>query len=685
AGENATDVELEARLVASRLRELRDGGHRRWDSEKKEWRLAEWRDMVVLLRSPKPKAEHYLKEFARAGIPLQAERGGLFDSAEVSDLLSLLQILDNPLQDVPLLAVLRSPLGGLSLDELSHIRAVDSNVLFWAALQRWRDLNAGTATETARKVQLFLERFARWRRMARHCDLSEQIECALQETHYLEWLLTQSRPVQRQANVRRFISLAGQFDPMQRQGLQRFLRFVDAQRDAETDSEPEALEDVDAVRLMSIHKSKGLEFPIVALAGLNTRFNFTDISESILLDERYGLCPHVKPPGYGSSYPSLPHWLAAHQQKAEKLGEEMRLLYVAMTRARDTLLLFGTANLKAVKKKWPEMEFSTRQLQKARCPLDWLGPWLAQQATSDGWDTGIGATSLFSWRHYDKVDTLPPSAPAAKSDDAPVDSVRLADLARRLQWKYPWEGATRETAKLSVTALRQDADEADGELRVESPELRVSQLSTLHSTLVSGGQSTVSALEVGTAHHVFLQMLDLHHAERVEDLRAELQRMREQGVLTAEQAGALDLKAIAAFWNSDLGRRLLARRSNLHREVPFTSRFTREDLIQAGMKPSVPENEFIVVQGTIDLALIVPEEIWIVDFKTDRLSEAEIAQAVTEYAPQLRLYGSALGRIYRRPVTALWLHFLSLGRGAEVESESRSRRPKFEQGLFPGF
>jgi ATP-dependent helicase/nuclease subunit A len=369
--ENATEAELDARLVAQRLQALHASGHQIWDRNEKKMRAAAWGDMVVLLRSPRSRADTYLKEFARAGVPLQAERGGLYDSVEVSDLLSLLQLLDNPLQDVPLLAVLRSPLVGLSLDHLALIRADVPRELFWTALKRWHELQRSNPQSQAAwmKVDLFFDRFARWRKMARHSALSARIESVLNETQYADWLLTQPRAAQRQANVRRFVALAGQFDPMQRQGLQRFLRFVDAQRKAVVDTEPESAENVDAVRLMSIHKSKGLEFPVVAVASLGTRFNCDELHESILLDETYGLCAQVKPPGCGASYPSLPWWLAKRQQRRALIGEELRLLYVAMTRARDTLLLFGTASRKPLKKSGRSSNSMSSQSKRRRARL----------------------------------------------------------------------------------------------------------------------------------------------------------------------------------------------------------------------------------------------------------------------------------------------------------------------------
>lgn len=653
--ENATQTELDARMVARRLRELHDSGHAIWDSGQKTMRAAAWSDMVVLLRSPGTKAEIYLREFARAGIPLQAERGGLYDSVEVSDLLSLLQLLDNPRQDVPLLAVLRSPLVGLSLDELACIRAGQSG-LFWTALNHWHRMRRREEEDTWKKVDTFLERFARWRRMARHSGLSERVESVLNETHYLEWLLTQSRPAQRQANVRRFVAMAAQFDPVQRQGLQRFLRFVEAQREAEADSEPASVENVNAVRLISIHKSKGLEFPVVAVAGLGTPFNFRDLSESILLDEHYGLCGRVKPPGYGGSYPSLPWWLARRRQRRETMGEELRLLYVALTRARDTLLLFGSANRKSAENNWPEAEMDARKIEGASNALAWIGPWCAQHAGGNICGASEGVATLFRWRVHEQGDlaSTPETAEPKEGTRAEPDPEKLSELARRLEWNYPWSAETRESAKLSVTALREATEDAD---------LRFRGRPTFNPRR---DPARLTAAEIGTAHHLFLQAIELRGAGNVDALRAQAAAFVKQQVLSAEQARALDLPAIASFWNSPAGREIQAAATSVHREIPFSGRFTRDDLAAAGVSSRLPDGEFVVVQGTIDLAVILPDELWILDFKTDALNESKLPGAIENYAPQLRLYASALSRIYQRPASKRWLHFLSLGKTVAI-------------------
>jgi ATP-dependent helicase/nuclease subunit A len=675
-------VEREARLVAHRLRELKDSGHEVWDDEEKGFRPVRWGDMAVLLRSPSGRAEAFAKEFSRAGVPLLAARDGFFESLEISDLVNLLRLLDNPLQDVPLLAVLRSPLAGFSPNELAEVRAHNSEELFWTALVIFHrtgtgrklsdgDENSAPRSSAWTKADLFLRQFARWREAARQTSLSQCLDAVLAETHYEALLLAGRRGGERAANVRRLLDLARQFDPYQRQGLYRFLRFVKAQEDEELDLQPAPPpSDEDAVRLMSVHKSKGLEFPVVALACLGTRFNERDLNEPVLLNELFGLCPKITPPDAEQSYPALPYWLARRGEQRELRGEELRLLYVAMTRARDTLLLVGTVNRTAGDAKWeaePPAPISTAAVASARSHLDWLLAWLPRATAAEDWrDDRGGRNQILCWQIHDEAGPAfaDRAAPSPETDDAtaapgPAEAESIEKLKAILAWQYPFVTATTEPAKTSVSALRRRwRDETDDEARPLFP------FKTAARPPSSDGG--LSAAEIGSAHHLFLQFAALDKLATAAAVKAESERLRDEGMLTPEETAALDLEALAAFWRSEAGKRILAQREHVHREIPFTARLAPADLAECGLTLNLPPGEFVVVQGVADLAVILPKEIRLVDFKTDDLQEAELAGKTKLYEPQLKLYALALERIYQRPVTECQLHFFSLRRTAPI-------------------
>jgi ATP-dependent helicase/nuclease subunit A len=753
----------EARLIALRLLSLKAAGQPVWDEAAGRYRPVEWRDISILLRAPSNKAESYAKEFTRLNVPLQVARGGFYDSLEIADLLSLLQVLDNPLQDLPLLALLRSPLVGLTLDELAAIRIAARHTSYWTALLRWKETNTvhtaqstvhgpqaavhspqwgespkskvqGSNSEdspqsTARaeastpalyeKISLFLECFARWRRLARQVALSRCLETILAETQYEAWLSTQPRGEQRCANLKRLLQLAQRFDQLQRQGLFRFLRFVEAQQRAQAEPELTAISTENSVRLMSIHQSKGLEFPVVVVADLGKPFNLADLQAEIILDERYGLCPQVKPPHIGKRYPSLPHWLAARQQKRELLGEELRLLYVAMTRAKDRLILSASITRQSFATVWShESESPEPAAHKARSFADWVGAWFRRnvpalrssrgnealiksvlrpvkpRTSPDQKDQSLitsaatiivpseGRNAFLCWTIQDNstlAATLNgPAEEAACPSPPQVDLCVWHNLEQRFDRLYPYSTSTRLPAKTSVSKLRQRAI-PDGEEEEASTALSLPQLRTPGapgSWPDRGGQNTsrrvrAPAVDVGIAHHQFLQLVSLERAGSEELLKEQAEQFAQQGAIEKEDLQLLDFRALAAFWTSSLGNRIRQQSASVRRELPFTFRLAAAEL--AALTGDTPEDvapdDFVVVQGIADLAVVLPQEIWLVDFKTDRIT-ADEQLAAKGYEQQLRLYAYGLSLLFHRPVTEAWLHFLSANKSVRVALEA---------------
>ena len=712
------ETQREARLVARRIRELVAGGHEVFDGGQKVFRPVKWRDIAILLRSPRGRSEIFAQEFERAGIPLAVARGGFYESAEILDLLSLLQLLDNPLQDVPCLAVLRSPLVGLSLDELAEIRLAAREKHFWTALVRSRRTEGGRRraempeselsqlaarvpdsndaegdnprsgqedrSRAQDKIGVFLDRFSRWRKLAKLVSLSQCLETVLAETLYADWLRAQPRGAQRAANVAGFLRLAQQFDQFQRQGLFRFLKFLEAQQEAEAEPEVPAAAVEDAVRLMSIHQSKGLEFPVVVLADLAKKFNERDLRGEIMFDEQLGLCPKVKPPQLGRRYPSLPHWLAQRRQKRELRGEELRLLYVALTRARDHLILTASITEKSWEEKWTQLQpVTARNITAAKCFADWLALWFSNQGPAPQSNTSsssAGELETLRWQVVADEGLEDASSSNNRGDEALTEfgNRQLAigsksepphagcykaveELRARLEWNYPFQAATRRTAKSSVTALRREAEESDDEAEKIHPTVEIHPRRRRRLAR----NSKLSAAEIGVAHHKFLQHFNLDAAD---DLAAEAERLVRENHFGADERAALNLAALAAFWNSVPGRKIRSHPEEVRREIPFTARFSPRELAEfTGVAPEAGlEQEYVIVQGVADLVVLRPGEIWLVDFKTDEVSARELPEKIKIYTPQVRLYAAALERIFARQVTLRALHFLAAGKTVEV-------------------
>jgi ATP-dependent helicase/nuclease subunit A len=356
------------------------------------------------------------------------------------------------------------------------------------------------------------------------------------------------------------------------------------------------------------------------------------------------------------------------------LGEELRLLYVALTRARDTLLLSGSI----IKSRFERLcqRAGQFELASARCFADWLSIWFTQNVVTACGQSELareGQNTLLRWVIHDDSRLLgsdsAPAAPEATLDTGLVVSPEaLQALRARLDWKYPFLSVTHEPAKTTVSTLRRRAatDESEDEDAIplfwerESKQARGQPPWRVHRE--GAGQS------IGKAHHAFLQLVSLSAVGSVAQLKLEAERLLRENVLTKEQAALLDYEGLAAFWQSTLGQKVLAKSEQIRRELPFTARFSLAELNDLLGKPheSSSEDEFVVVQGIADLVVMLPDEIWLLDFKTDSISPHELEDKTALYEPQIKLYANALARIYARPVSESWLYFLSARQAVEL-------------------
>jgi ATP-dependent helicase/nuclease subunit A len=388
----------------------------------------------------------------------------------------------------------------------------------------------------------------------------------------------------------------------------------------------------------------------------------------MLIQDRYGICPKIWPPGAVQNYPGLAHWIGRRAEKREQLGEEMRLLYVAVTRARDTLLLTGTTRKREPWQSEPGRVITDREVVTANSYLDWLWKWLSSVTTRSDWTSEReGHNALLRWRLIDADDpTLRFDKSADRVPSVTAEESISNEVLSRVSWRYSNLAATCEPAVKRVSELIWSPGDVSEEqqLPFETPAAVVE--SPLKPSRRRPGKLT--AADVGNAHHWYLQTLPLDRTLSASALGKHAQQLVADRVLTREEADALDLTAIAAFWNSPVGQSILSRPEAIQREVPFTARFSPEDLAGVGVCPNASElpAEFFVTRGAVDLVVLLREEVWILDFKTDRIDAGDLPSKTIIYGRQLKLYGLALGRIYRRQVRHRWLHFLSVSTTVEI-------------------
>ncbi|MDF2835826.1 MAG: recombination helicase AddA, partial [Paenibacillus sp.] len=497
-------AQLEARWIGGRLRELMDSGFQVYDGKRKQYRGLQWRDVVILLRATQAWSPIIIEELQSLGVPAYAELStGYFEATEVETMLSLLRIIDNPYQDIPLAATLRSPLFGLNAEELSRIRILTPSGSYYDAVLRAAG-DESLPSDARIKLSRFLEKLEGWRDEARQGALADLLWRIYRETGYYDFMGGLPGGPQRQANLRALHDRARQYEATSFRGLFRFLRFIERMRDGGGDlGTARALgEQEDVVRIMSIHKSKGLEFPVVFVAGLGKLFNQQDLRSSFLKHKELGFGPRFVDPELRISYPTLPYLAIRRKLRMEMLAEEMRILYVALTRPKEKMFLVGTvADAGKKLQRWLgstdlEGRLSDFRVATARSFMDWLGPMAAAQlrqpdellgdeppsgeSGSDAADLPIDAGAP-QW-----AATVVPAAwlgaeaaATAETADDRQDADRLArkaavasmallegvpedvELRARLEWRYPHESAARIAAKTSVTEMKRLHAEKD--------------------------------------------------------------------------------------------------------------------------------------------------------------------------------------------------------------------------------
>lgn len=674
-------VQAEARIIARRIKELAGTPFMVFEKTGR-YRPVRYRDIVILLRATKGVAGTFLEEFRLAGIPAYAELGtGYFEATEVETVLSLLKVIDNPQQDIPLAAVLRSPVVGLNAGELAQIRLADSRGNFYGAVKAAARADAGKLSE---KLKRFLDQLENWRTMARQGSLSDLIWQLYRETGYYDYVGGLPGGAQRQANLRALHDRARQYEATMFRGLFRFLRFIERLQESGSDlGAARALgENEDVVRIMSIHKSKGLEFPVVFAAGLGKQFNFRDVYGETLLHKDLGLGPELVDLDARVKYPTLAKLAIREKLKLETLAEELRILYVALTRAREKLILVGSVRgLRNRAEGWCEhlsqedWALPDAVLAAARTYLDWLCPALVRHPDAAGLrrmggtdkkPAGKPAGDPSRWEVHiwnnRQAQLLETGQKTVDSDfleklrclePVEVPDELLATVKERLEWTYPCRMVVEKPAKVAVTEVKRRFDTLREE---EEREARP------HLPPVTGRpgflqKQGLSAAERGSALHLIMQHLDLQGDLSPAGIREQINSMILRELLTEEQAKAVDERKLAQFFITGLGQRLL-RAIRVKREIPFSLALPARE-IYPGLPAGIEEK--VLVQGVIDCLIEEKDGFVIVDWKTDRLGADKLQEAIERYRGQINLYARAVTTILKRPVKEKYLYLLEPG------------------------
>ena len=563
---------------------------------------------------------------------------------------SLLAVVDNPHQDVPLIAALRSPLFGLTADDLAAVRTCDREHDFYTAVT--------LAAETRDDCRDFLDVLARYRALSIELPLSEFLWHVVDDRAVMA--LTSAMPdgELRRRNVLLLLDLAQQFEQTGARGLHRFLLWM--QRQETEGVEPAAPGgESRSVRILSIHKSKGLEFPFVFLCDTARLFNKSDARTSVLVLPALGLGPKCTDLEHGVEYPTIARQAIAAQLLTETLSEEMRLLYVAMTRAKERLVITGTvrdlgktvSTLTAT----ATVPLAPELLRAAQSPLHWL----LQSALLDRDERFLRRNYV-----YLKADTAAGSTEAETAPALPEpDPALLAQLERALTFRYAHAQATELPSKVTATELKRLEAENTPPEDAGAPLLKgAPRTQTFRRPDFSMRERKLTAAERGTATHRTLQYLHFADAQTPEGIAAQVQALAARGQLTAREAQAVNTASLLQLMRAPLGAALAAAEAagTLRREFRFS--------LLCPAKTFFPraDEEQVLLQGVVDAWFETPDGLVIVDYKTDRIHPDAVPERTAYYAAQLRAYAGAMARITGRPVCRRTLYFLHCGCSADV-------------------
>ena len=644
-------VELEARMIASRIHEMRKEGQTVTDKESGELRPMEYRDIVILLRSVSGMADTFVKVLSEEGIPaFTTSRTGYFSTVEIQTVLNMLRVIDNPMQDIPLAAVLYSPVGGFSGEDLAKIRAVSGEKTFYESILTYDTMPEEETDQKLReRLRGFLAKLEDFRKRVPYTPVHELITELLEETGYLSYITALPAGEQKCANVQMLIEQAIHYEDTSYKGLFHFVCYIEKLRKYDVDyGEADIInENENAVRIMSIHKSKGLEFPVVFAAGMGKTFNTQDTRSRLILHPELGIGLDCMDTVRRTKTPSLLKRTLARQTEEENLGEELRVLYVALTRAKEKLILCGC--LKDVEKKFGEyrqnadtehpVSFLARS--SAHCYFDWVLP--ALYSYPEKYEIRVfGETDARAGHLKEAVRTLLTKEQVKRTVQT-VDKELLEKIEERLSFAYPFEAEKDIKTKVSVSEIKHQR------MQFEPEEMETVQWYAEEETeeivpdfIEKRDRVNRGALR-GSAMHLVMQCLpfagspsDGNKKQMYAWIAEELEKLKKAGRLDETMYELVRIPMIVDFFASSLGKRMVQadQREELRKEKAFVLG------IPAGEIWDCDSRELVLVQGIVDAFFYEDGDIILMDYKTDSVEKPE--QLIQRYQAQLDLYARAL-------------------------------------------
>ena len=702
--EKLSKKSLEAVAIGQKIREMVQGNDPLYVSDKGGYRKAEYRDIVILLRSINNWSEEFIETLTDMGIPAYSEtKTGYFSALEICTVLDMLKVIDNPRQDIPLVAVMRSCIAGISDEELAVIGALPHEIDYFDAVKLILQINKDeevtktyrkfivlddeSLLELQKKLESFCEMLDRYREMSQYSSVYEILRAIYDDTDYYNIMSAMPAGEKRAANLNILLQRSIEFAENGHQGIFAFTRYIENLRKANIDFGEAQVngENTNAVRIMSIHKSKGLQFPVVFVAGMGKSFNYQDIKKTTIISPDFGIGTDFIDLELRVKQPTLIKKFMTKYMQKNILAEEIRILYVALTRAEEKLILTGTvSDIEKKQSKWEQnsKNISMSMLISSTTYFDWVMPVLYSE--------GIENSSLFDVRFLGQEDILENEASniqemiADRSALDNFDTEQIYDndiynlLEQQKNNRYMFESEQGLPIKISVTELKRAAGKKAAEVTEDDFEevfaediVNEEEEQQTLSDDISRPEFLKETKEItgaarGTLYHLVMEKFPYDEICEGYDFGKMLADMVDKGYMSEKDAEILDIRKFQKFAGSSMFKRMKKALDNglLRREQPFMTGVKARELYDFVDKSS---EEIVVVQGIIDAFFEEGDEIVLVDYKTDYVSRYNKQELIEKYRVQLDYYAKALEKITKKKVKEKIIYSFALGEEIRVE------------------
>lgn len=643
-------AEIEAKFVVNKIEQLMKSNYQIYDKKKKGYRKLQYKDIVILLRATSAIAPIYEKELIEKSIPVFSDSGSEYlDSIEIQTIMSLLKIIDNPLQDIPLVAVMRSVIGNFTDNELIEIRLHNKKGYYYEALKQAKNETADIKLKT--KIEKFLENLKKWREKSEYLNIDELIWTIYIDTGYYNYASLMPDGNIRAANLKMLFERAKKFEAATFKGLFNFINFIDKLRLSSGDMGAAKLigENENVVRIMSIHKSKGLEFPVVFLCDTAKQFNLRDLNDSIILHQDIGIGPKYINTQKKISYNTIAKEAIKIKSKTEAISEEMRVLYVALTRAREKLIITGVEKNyeKSIEKMEKDLEtynsLEASLVKQYKSYLSWIElVYLYDKKMRELLD-------IYTYKQKDITNLEKNEEKEANNvieEWLPQSEEINKEIENLLNWKYKYKFATTLESKTSVTKIKELTN------KEERREIILPKPKFLNET------EKLTNVEKGTLIHLCLQKLDVSVHTTEEKIKELINELVEKEIITQMQANQINIEVLYKFLQSEIAKQI-KQAKKVYKEAPFYIELSAQEIY----KQETEEN--ILVQGIIDIYFEKSNgELTLIDYKTDYVKNEN--ELIKKYKTQLELYKKALEKATGKKVTEIYIYSTHLNKEINV-------------------